>query len=441
MKQHSFSSQKPINFQDVNNDIKSLHLQFTTPTDDEYEAIKFLTSTPLFCYAAFKKDPTNTLHPLGEGRFNFIAQRKVNLPVVVDGKKYFDEVGCEMIEGRSYLIIDDFFRIPFAETSEELGKQNYSNISFNFKTLSQRINCFEFLLAAERIGEFSVGNRIIKINKIEHNDVIQSTLDADKKLQSVIDQLNVKDDLNIQNCSVQDEKNANTLIDYYLLGKRVTSSIKSDHNFVRIDINNIKLQFLAEKIEEPDSYKLTSIHDLSDFVFTTMNDMGYHVQIPAFCMFNTQTFHEVCNISYNTFLEDCQRTMSYDNRFYQSINWSVLRMLQAYDLQEKKKQVLIETALSLDRWLMENDPDENTWLVHKINEIQIMKRMHELSETEKDFLFETIETDNSNEEVKFACYTLLDNKEFAERCFNKLPNETQSFVKELPIFNLFSALS
>lgn len=441
LKQQSFSDQQPIHIQDVEKDIKSFNVQFSAQSDSEYEAIKNLTTNPHFCYVRFKGDPTETLHPLGESRFNFIAQKKANLPVVIDGIQYFDEVGFEMKKGRTYIVIADVLRIPFAESPEDLKSLHSSNISLEFKTLSQRIKCFEFLMAAKINGEFSVGKWTISVYNIDPNVDFERTLKADKRLQSIFDRLKVKDDLIIENISAQDENNANTLIDYYLLGKRVTSSIKSDHNFVRIDINNINLQFLAEKIEEPDSYKLTSIHDLSDFVFTTMNDMGYHVQIPAFCMFNTQTFQEVCNISFNTFLEDCQKTMSNDNRFFQAVNWSILRMLNAYDMQEKKKHILIETAFIINNWLIKNDPDGNSKLTHLLNRLQITKRMNGLSNNDRELLLDIIDANNSNDEIKFACYTLLDNKESAARYFNRLTPETRSFYETMPLYNVYKSMS
>ena len=115
-------------------------------------------------------------------------------------------------------------------------------------------------------------------------------------------------------------------------------------------------------------------------------------------------------------------------------------MIKAYDLQENKKQVLIETALSLNQWLIENDPDNDLRLIHELNKLQILKRIQGLSAKEKEFLYDTIDANNSNEEVKFVCHTLLENKEAATRCFRKLPLEVQRFNETLPIFNLFSTL-
>ena len=141
-----------------------------------------------------------------------------------------------------------------------------------------------------------------------------------------------------------------------------------------------------------------------------------------------------------SFIEECEQTKSNDNRFYQSVNWSILRMLTAYDNQTEKNPKMIETTLSLNRWLIENDPDKNATLIHRINQMQILKRMNKLSATDKEFIFEILDAFGSSDAIKFACYTLLGNKETATRYFNRLPAKAQSEFKSMPIYTLFDSI-
>lgn len=440
LRQHSFADQDAVQIQDIDMSKASISVQFSSPSDNHFEVLRYLTTTPQFCYYSYNDDPTKTLHPIGEGRYNLTAQDTAEIPVTVGEKQYYDDVRIEMVNGKTNVVIADIWHIPFAESPDDIGKQHTQHITWNFKTLSQRMTFFEFILAAKQNSRFSVGNWNIKLNNIDKCDDIQRILEADRNLQSILDRLNVTEELNIQNVSEQDVQNMNTLIDYYIFGKRLTSSNSATHHLERIDINNIKLLFLVEKIQEPNYVELHSIQDLSGFVFATKNDVGHHVLIPAFCMFDVETFQSVSNIAFSAFIEECEQTKSNDNRFYQSVNWSILRMLTAYDNQTEKNPIMIETTLSLNRWLIENDPDKNATLIHRINQMQILKRMNKLSATDKEFIFEILDAFGSSDAIKFACYTLLGNKETATRYFNRLPAKAQSEFKSMPIYTLFDSI-
>lgn len=440
-KQYSFCEQKPIHFQDIEKDTASFNVQFTAPTQNQLEALKYLSSTPQFCYVRFNNDQTQTLHPLGEGRFSFIAQKKAKVPVSIDGQIYYEQSGLEVKDGKAYIVIADFIRIPLSNNKDEVGTRMTSKVSLNFKTLSQRLKGYDFLLTLKKTKAFNLGEKIISFEDITIGNDAEHIFAADKNLQTVLNILNVKDDLNIQNLSNDDIKNINTLIDYYVLGKRITSYEDVNHRFVRIDIGNIKLQFLAEKIDEPNYYKLHSVHDLSDFFFSTENDKGCFILMPPFFVFNTEAYRDINNISYETFVDECNRYKSNDNRFYQGINWAILRMLNAYDQQEVKKPVLIDTAKELNQWLIDNDPDKNTTFVHVLNRLQIIKRIGPLSDEDKELLYEYMDSDKASDEVKFACYTLLNDKYGAARFFKKLPEEKQEFYKTMPIYILFTTIS
>lgn len=441
LKQHSFSNQKPIHFQDVENEIASFNIQFTSPAKNPLEALQQFTSRSHFCYVTLKNDPSETPHPLGEGRFNFKAQRSADVPVTINGVKYYDKIDCEIIDGKAYLVIDNCLRLPFSKSPDEIGKVEKTKVNVEFKSLSQRIRNFEFILALKNNPIINISDTQFKIEGINVSDEIERILEADKNLKTVLDLLNVSDDLRIDNLSEREIKNINTLIDHYINGKRITTDDEVDHQLVRIELGNLTLLFLAEKVDEPNFYKFHSVHDLNNFVFTTRNDLDQHILMPPFVAFNTETFKDVCNITYGDFIGQCEQLKSYDNRYYQAINWSILRMLNAYDQQESKKQILIDTAKELNQWLIDNDPDKKSSLVHLINRLQITKRLQELSQQEKDLLYDYIDVPCPNDELRFACYTLLDDKQCASRYLSKLPDEKREFYKTLPIYNLYINLS
>jgi len=442
LRQQSFSNQKPIQLNDIRDEIQSVDIQFSAPSGSEYEALKYLSKTPQFCYVTLKNDPTCTPHPLGDGRYHFKAEKKFAIPVRIGEKVFFDKVDCEFVNGESFLVIADCIRLPFTNTPKGISISHKTNIPFNFKTLSQRIKCLYFLKAVRDNGAFYIGDAIVQVDKFTSSDsnYIDSMLKTDLALQSVFDELHVSDDLVLTNISEQDIKNIGILLCQFV-SKEPTNSIKSYENqLVRLDINNIKLLFLPSRIGDTNNYRLISVHDLNNFVIASFDSKHQLIRLPGFCIFSPESFKEVSNISYEEFLSECNKKESDDKNYYEVINRTILRMIKAYDLQENKKQVLIETALSLNQWLIENDPDNDLRLIHELNKLQILKRIQGLSAKEKEFLYDTIDANNSNEEVKFVCHTLLENKEAATRCFRKLPLEVQRFNETLPIFNLFSTL-
>lgn len=441
LKQHSVSNQEPIYFKDVENDITSINVQFSSQSDNHFEALQHFTSNAHFCYVTLKGDPTNTPHPLGEGRFNFKAHSKADVPVFVGDKQYFDNISCEIEEGKGHIIIGDCLRIPFTKDPNEIGKLETLNINVSFKTLSQRLRNYEFLLAIEENPIIKFGDSTIKIEKMSINYEMKRMHEADKNLQFVFNKLHVTEDLDITKVTDSEIKIINTLIDHYIYGKRVIPENDVDHQFIRLEIGNIVLMFLAEKVEDPNLYKLHSVHDLGDFFFSTENDKGCFILMPPFFVFNTEAYRDINNISYETFVDECNRYKSNDNRFYQGINWAILRMLNAYDQQKVKKTVLIDTVKELNQWLIDNDPDNNTTFVHALNKLQIIKRIRPLSDEDKEMLYEYMDSDKASDEVKFACYTLLNDKYGAARFFKKLPKEKQMFYKTMPIYTLFTTIS
>jgi hypothetical protein len=119
------------------------------------------------------------------------------------------------------------------------------------------------------------------------------------------------------------------------------------------------------------------------------------------------------------------------------MNWTILRMLMGYDAQEQKNRVLIETAYDMAKWLVENDPDKSSHFIHLINVLQIKKRLNIISKEDEECLVNILEMKECNDELKFAAYLLLDDKNMAKRYFLKLDKTTRDlYQSSLPLYNL-----
>ena len=204
-----------------------------------------------------------------------------------------------------------------------------------------------------------------------------------------------------------------------------------------MDIADVSILFFVDK-DQSDKIRLTSAYDLSMFVFTTEveNDES-KIVIPPYVGYDAEIFRDVCNINYSDFLPSFKEKRTVENRFYQSMNWTILRMLMGYDAQIKKNSILLETAFDMAKWLKDNDPDRNSHFIHVINCLQIKKRLNIISKEDEECLVNILDMKECNDELKFAAYLLLDDKNMAKRYFLKLDQTTQDMYRSsLPLYNL-----
>ena len=112
----------------------------------------------------------------------------------------------------------------------------------------------------------------------------------------------------------------------------------------------------------------------------------------------------------------------------------MLIMLLAYDKNHEKR--LLKAAGELCQWLttVQDKNDQSTYI---LNMLQIRNRERELTNDERGTLMDIVDTvDNMG---KVACYILLDNKELVEHYLKKLNKSEVSFLKSLPIYNMYKA--
>ena len=436
-KQSNFTT--PIHLKEVEKEIASYKVMFNTTSKDQLYILRYITTHNKFVYVTFKGDPTKTLHPLGDRRYSFKAAREANINISINGKVYFDKCITEIENGNLSITIKDVMTFPFPM---ELPVTSFSGkVQFNakFRTLSQQIHVLEFLIAIMQTGNFYVGDIGMAINEIDSNDLssFQQDLERAKNLKKVFEILHVTEELDISSLTDKDVNNINTLIRYFILNENVVPDSYNAPSWATIEIANISLLFLIEKDEPTGRFTLHSAYDLGKFIFTAKLDDDNMLAIPPYVVFNRETFRDVKNINYSDFLPSFKKTKSNEDKFYQSVNWTILRMLMGYDSQDKKDNNLLNAALELAEWLISINPNEHLKDVYHINYLQIIKRQRALTDSERDILFDILDSPQSSDELKFAAHLLLENYTMAERYFNRLDQDTQKqYKQELPLYSL-----
>lgn len=436
-RQYNYSG--PIYLKDIQkNNVESFNVVFSTKTNNFVEFIKQLTSRENFVYVTFKGDPTKTPHPLGDRRYKLKAAQEVDLNISVSGNIFYEKCIAEIENGELYITVKDVMRFPFPIEITGDPFSGRINLNTKYRTLNQQIHSIEFLIEVIRTKHFYVGETRFNVDGIGSNDltILQRDLDNAYRLKNVLDRLHVTEDLDISNLTKEDLKNINILIDHFDFGKDVSISGLQPPGFAKMNIANISIVFFVEKKNE-NSVKLNSVYDLSSYVFYTDTENGQKIVVPSFVGFCKEYYRDASNINYSSFLRDLKSTMNNDKTFFECANWTILRMLCAYDEQIKKNDILLKTALEMSEWLESVDTDEESNKIHTINRLQTIKRMRCLNAEEEKLLMGYIDSKDSSNDLKFASYILLDGKSMAKRLFGNFNDETKEFyVNNLPIYNL-----
>ena len=430
---------KPIFLKDVEHDVESLKIMFTFTSKDKKELYKHLTTHENFLYATFKGDPTKTPHPLGDRRYKFKAFQEVDLDIKVKENVYFNKCIVEIEKGELYIVIKDVMRFSFPMELTDVPFEGRIQINTVYRTLSQQIHILDFLIAVINEGGFYVGGVKMRVSDIGQDDLnhLQRELEGAENLQKILVDFHVKKDLDVSNLTVDDTRNINTLINKFIFNKTIDFTDLRPPRFAKMDIANVSILFFVDK-DKDDNIRLTPAYDLNTFIFTTEVEKGdKKIVIPPYVGYDSEIFRDVCNINYSDFLPSFTEKRTEENRFYQSMNWTILRMLMGYDAQEQKNRVLIETAYDMAKWLVENDPDKSSHFIHLINVLQIKKRLNIISKEDEECLVNILDMKECNDELKFAAYLLLDDKNMAKRYFLKLDKTTRDlYQSSLPLYNL-----
>ena len=94
---------------------------------------------------------------------------------------------------------------------------------------------------------------------------------------------------------------------------------------------------------------------------------------------------------------------------------------------------MLSTAREFAVWLAQLPENAFDARVTTINKLQIAKRTRELSESEKDALYEISESNCQRLDIMAGAALLLGERERAKRYFSRMSNEEQEAFQQMPI--------
>jgi hypothetical protein len=398
---------------------------------------RLLAKNDFFIYANVGKGPAKSLYPVGTGKCSIIVSGVYNNPVTVGGIVFFNRYSiinnrdCDVVALGNCLTMT----LPHEDSSIINVKVDFDGTK---NTLLESIHELEFLLALEHDRHLNIAGCDFDMTKVDNQGAtvitglrdLRTPYERLVKLKKALDVLHVKEDLDLRLLKKKDERLIDILIQAFVEKKEVVEN-KPVGMFVEIPICNICVFVFAIKTGD-NTYRL---EDVFNPPFQLQGSLGDGVYpITPYSVLNKERILKYSNIGFEQMLPSFKANLSENPNCLQLASSLGLSLLSAYDEQKVKQERLIHTALELFEWMLEEETDEQLKLKHKLNLLQVKKRLSLLSDDDKEALYNAIES-SSSDEIKFAAYLLLDDNAFAMRSFNRLDAEVQDFYRTLPIFH------
>lgn len=436
----SFADTKLLSIEDaVKNGVKTFSFIAPAKFSDRLKLVNYLSTHNTYLYAQLSKE-YNINMPLSGGPARFVFKRHSDDDVKVGDRVFFHGYDSVIKDGRIITNIANVMTInlPFDETSDKISP--IINVTTKTKLLKDTINEAEFVLAINDVGVLSLGTLDLKlaINEQHHIEDMRKNLIIMKELDEVLNKLHVTKSLDLTSISDNQVDMIDVLINSVGKGKRVKMQ-ETRSTFLLVEFGNLKL-LLWCIVGEDGLCQVGDYFDNTVEIFYKVNEDNVKVS-PFSYLQNERLWETIDNIDYGNLVPSAQVAANEHEACYQMSNHDVLSMISASDAVKssdaERSAKLLEEALKLNEWLIENDPRKDLVQLHVINKMQILKRQRSLSDEEKIELEQILDNDNTKSPVNAAIYLLLDKQKDFETVFAALSEFDQKQLREFPIWHLY----
>ena len=431
-RQVSFVDNKPIEFEDLEK--MKIH-QFSidvTVKSKRVNIFQAITEKPLFIYANVHDD---LKVPIGTGRASIALIKDVNLPVVVNGKTFFDHYRSKMENGKQTIIVGDCFTLQFDPNDRK--RQATLNIRRSSKLLKDVINEAEFLIELQAAKELTIGKQKLPIPFPDEHEImigLPERLKAWHELDDTLRIIGTNMDMDMSLVNRKDETAIETIIDMVYHGnartlKRATIGINN------VSIANLHLWLLVYKNNDG-KYEIKNLFDKTLGFKATYQYPEGKFEESMYSGFNRERLMACDNFPYDDVIASYEALREVNPHIYERGNLFLMELISAYDktADEEKRKTMYEAALKITDWLIQNDKEDNA-LQNLINKYQLLKRNPGLTDEDKKQL-KCLQLENTaGDEYSYAIALLLDDKDTYEYYWDKMNEETKKVFRDnLPIY-------
>jgi len=357
-------------------------------------------------------------------------------PITVNGAKYFDGFKEITTADSMELRIGSCVKITFPnKAAEEQPVPTTMSIKVT-GTLKQQIAGIEFINALVKYKKFSIGKHEVPADFPEAElkrigvENFPEILIGYKRVQALLDQMNVKKDLDIQNCNDSDYEKLNLLIATICDKRPVKEGPPTTANVQEISIANLLLAVVY--LERPGGGYYIFDYFGSHFMVTWAPKGAEPAPVSQFFSMGTEDFLRFDNLNLNTIVEDFKR-FEVNERLVEDANGTMLCMLKAYD--KDPSSDLLDAARQLSDWI-QGFPELITKEIATLNRLQIILRERSLSYKEKSEIFAIIGESN-DDFIKLGGLLLLDEQLEAKGILDSFEGEKRKRFEAFPIYRFY----
>lgn len=368
-----------------------------------------------------------------------------NLTVSINDKIYYKQIEFLKTKDKDIIFIGKCIKITLIKNISQ------TKIRFDYtESIRQVTKDLEFFLDFLENKYFKIdGITIDAINfatEINPCDIEnrKEELRYCKKIVCLLDKMGSNnDDLNISQLEDSDWRKLYYLISSIIDGNYIDNFKDNIGEVVSFDIANLKFLIFIDRKKTSKGFKY-KLFDFFDYNFKKDAFKIYYTPsseefiVPNFLILNVLfNYKDLVNISNLNFGKCLLNLKSFEpnKQMLEYLNLFILNLIKAADtLEGEKRNLFLNAALEFNNYLIEKEEDDNT--INFINKLQIIKRIRDLNENEKEILANIIANENNDSFLKIAAYLLLDQKEVARIIFNKLSEEEKETFEDFPI-NIF----
>lgn len=242
-------------------------------------------------------------------------------------------------------------------------------------------------------------------------------------LYQICKMANMKIQTPIRNFSVYDRKYAERLTDI-LYGRIVT--IEDTLYTYEMKISGKVYPFLICKDENGEIQFVNRIYEskYQGYVKVDVN----HYKVPMFCGLSKEIFGNLYKYDYADLRYQVENT-DYNLDTIGTLHSAVIALISAYDISNECE--LLEIAEMILNKIYAVD---STIVYAHINEWQIKKRKSTLSNDDIKEMSNLLKNNGADAQINCAIYALLDDRENAQKYFEKMSEKEQTDFREFPIY-------
>ena len=419
--------------------LESLSFHYTTLSKNGSDKLypRMIDGKSLTLYANIK----GGIAPIPVEYYDSIQQVTMSttndIPVSVNGIKFFDSYHVVYTANTVELKIGGCVSIV-SPIVEEPTDTVVASVKVQFKgTLREKIVGMKLIRAMIEHRSITIGTAEFPINfpdedlkNLEAKN-LPAAISGYERAQSVLDKMNVKKDLEIDNCTTEEFDNLNLLVGTLGDNLPVRNGPTDTNRFHTMKISNLSLAV----VYLPRANGGFTLHDyFGEHLLVTfkMPEIEEPVRISQFFSLSVTDMLAFDNINFNTIVEDV--AMIYVNDT--TVDWAnnlLLEMIKAYDRRESAE--LLEAIKQLSEWVSKQKEHLSDEVVI-LNQLQIVKRERQLTFDEKAQLY-SIVSKSDDEFFKLGAFLLLDEQEEAQKIIDTFEPEALDRFRAFPIYQRF----